>query len=82
MKLMIGARLVGGFLIVVALIAIIGMIALGGLRQVASGYDQALHRYADRGVVALELLSFAQYVGRETAESRRLERSEGFSGQP
>ena len=29
-----------------------------------------------------DLLSFAQYVGRETAESRRLERSEGFSGQP
>jgi len=28
------------------------------------------------------LLSFAQYVGREMAESRRLERSEGFSGQP
>jgi uncharacterized protein YbjT (DUF2867 family) len=29
-----------------------------------------------------DLLSFAQYVGREMAESRRLERSEGFSGQP
>jgi hypothetical protein len=28
------------------------------------------------------LLSFAQYVGREMAESRRLERAEGFSGQP
>ena len=55
MKLTIGARLVGGFLIVVALIAIIGMIALGGLREVASRYDQALHRYADRAVVALEL---------------------------
>jgi hypothetical protein len=28
------------------------------------------------------LLSLAQYVGREMAESRRLEGSEGFSGQP
>ncbi len=55
MRLTIGARLVGGFVVVVALIGIIGLIALRGLHEVAAGYDQAVRQYAGRAVAGLEL---------------------------
>jgi hypothetical protein len=53
--------------------------------QRSAGGSKDRHLIPGRPIGAaryLPLLSFAQYVGREMAESRRLERSEGFSGQP
>lgn len=55
MRLTIGTRLVGGFLIVVALMGAIGLLALGGLREVAAVYDQAVGEYSSRAMVGLEL---------------------------
>ena len=53
-------------------------------RAVRSEMKPLLERGPELGasVWAKVLLSFAQYVGREMAESRRLKRSEGSSGQP
>ena len=55
MRLSIGARLVGGFIVVVALIAVIGFVSLGRLREVSTVYDNAMEEYARVAVVALQL---------------------------
>ena len=55
MRLSIGARLVGGFIVVVALIGVIGFVSLGRLREVSTVYDNAMEEYARVAVVALQL---------------------------
>ena len=54
MNLRIGTRLVGGFLALVGLIVVIGLVALGGLRDVTSHYEQAVNA-CGRSVAGLEL---------------------------
>ncbi len=55
MRLTIGARLVGGFLIVAALTGCIGVIAVRRFADITSSYDRAVQQYADRVIVGLEL---------------------------
>ena len=55
MRLSIGARLVGGFIVVVALIGVIGFVSLGRLREASTVYDNAMEEYARVAVVALQL---------------------------
>lgn len=54
-NLRIGTRLVGGFLAIVLLICAVGLIGLGGLREVSEHYRLALEAYDTRVVTALEL---------------------------
>jgi len=55
MRLSIGARLVGGFIVVAALIGVIGFITLDRLQEVSTVYDHAMEEYAGLAVVALQL---------------------------
>ncbi|UCH34558.1 MAG: HAMP domain-containing protein [Armatimonadota bacterium] len=54
-NLRISARLIGGFLVVVGLIGVIGVIALDGLRDVSARYQDALDAYCGQAVAGLEL---------------------------
>lgn len=47
-NLRIGTRLIGGFLALTGLIRVIGLIALGGLRDVSAHYQEALQAYCGR----------------------------------
>mgnify|MGYP000048520895 CR=1 FL=1 len=51
----IGPRLVAGFLVFAGLIAIVGFVALSGLRAVGDSYKEALDQYNRRALVSLEL---------------------------
>jgi len=51
-NLSIGARLIGGFLVVVALIAITGLIALNGIDEVSDHYQGGFDAYSERALVA------------------------------
>lgn len=55
MRLSIGTRLVGGFLAVTALIGLIGLLAIDGLRGAQTGYEAAIEAYSERAVTGLEL---------------------------
>lgn len=50
--LSISARLIGGFLVVVALIAATGFIALSGIDEVSSHYQEGFEAYSERALVA------------------------------
>jgi CHASE3 domain sensor protein len=54
-QLSIGTRLVGGFLVLAALIGGISWMALSGLREVSRAYERATDEYARRALVELEL---------------------------
>lgn len=55
MRLSIGTRLVGGFLAVTALIGLIGLLSVDGLRDAQTGYEAAIQAYAEQAVIGLEL---------------------------
>jgi len=50
--LSISARLIGGFLAVVALIAVTGFIALSGIDEVSTHYQEGFEAYSERALVA------------------------------
>jgi two-component system sensor histidine kinase UhpB len=55
MRLSIGTRLVGGFLAMTALIGLIGVLAINGLRDAQTRYEAAIEAYSERAVTGLEL---------------------------
>ncbi len=55
MGLSIGTRLVGGFLAVTALIGLIGVLAINGLRGAQTRYEAAIEACSERAVIGLQL---------------------------